>query len=80
MRPRLFVDKDERALYLNESPKFTVYRKGECTVSIRIGDKSSMRFTLAVAIAMNGSKLPLFVIFKGKPGGFHFTMTARYFI
>lgn len=59
--PRLLVNMDETAVYLNASPKRTVHRKGERTVSIRIGGSSSMRFTLAVIVAMDGTKLPLFV-------------------
>ncbi len=38
-------------------------------MSIMIGGTSSARFTLAVTVAMDGTKLPLFVIFKGVPGG-----------
>lgn len=67
--PRLLVNMDETAIYLNCSPKRTVYGKGERTVSIRIGGTSSMRFTPAVTVAMDGTKLPLFAIFKGTPGG-----------
>ena len=67
--PKLFVNMDETAVYLNCSPKRTIHHRGERTVAIRIGGTSSMRFTLAVTVAMDGTKLPLFVIFKGKPGG-----------
>ncbi len=38
-------------------------------MSVLIGSASSMRFTLAVSVAMDGSNLPLFFMFKGKPGG-----------
>ena len=37
--------------------------------SIMVGGTSSRRFTLAVTVAMDEAKLPLFVIFKGVPGG-----------
>ena len=67
--PKYLVNMDETAVYLNISSNRTVHPKGEKTVSIHIGGASSMRFTLAVSIAMDGTKLPLFVIFKGMPGG-----------
>ena len=67
--PRYLINMDETAIYLNCSPVRTVHPRGEKTVSIMIGGTSSMRFTLAVTVAMDGSKLPLFVIFKGVPGG-----------
>ena len=67
--PKYLVNMDETAIYLNCAPKRTVHLKGEKTVSVMIGGSSSMRFTLAVTVAMDGTKLPLFVIFKGKQGG-----------
>ena len=67
--PRFFVNMDETAVYSNCSPNRTVHPKGEKTVSIMIGGTSSTRFTLAVSVATDGSKLPLFAIFKGVPSG-----------
>ena len=67
--PHYFVNMDETAIYLNCSPKRTVHAKGEKTVPIMLGGASGMRFTLAVSVAMDGTKLPLFAIFKGVPGG-----------
>ena len=55
--------------FLDCAPNRSVHVKGEKTVSVMIGSASSMRFTLAVSVAMDSSKLPFFVIFKGKPGG-----------
>ncbi len=46
-----------------------IHKKGEKTVSIMIGGASSARFMFAVSVAMDRTKLPLFVILKGKPGG-----------
>ena len=43
--------------------------KEERTVSIRVGGSSSRGLTLVVWVTMDGTKLPLFVKFKGKPGG-----------
>ena len=62
--PKSFINMDEAAVYLNCAPNRTVHLKGEKTVSATIKRSSSMRFTLSLPIAMDGSKLPLFVIFK----------------
>ena len=67
--PHYLINMDETAIYLNCSPKRTVHSKGEKTVPIMLGGTSGMRFTLAVSVAMDGTKLPLFAIFKGTPGG-----------
>ena len=63
------MNMDETAVYMNCSPKHPVHVKIENTLSIMILASTSMRFTLAVTIAMDGTKLTLFVIFKGTPVG-----------
>ena len=63
--PRFLVNMGETAVYLNCSPNRSLLLEVEKTVSIMIGGTSSTRFTLAVTFAIDGSKLPLFVIFKG---------------
>ena len=60
---------DETAVYLNCRPTRTVHPTREKTVAANIGGATSSRFTFAVSIAMDGTKLPLFVIFKGQRGG-----------
>ena len=67
--PKYLLYMDETAVYLNCASNRTVHPKGEKTIFIMVGGSSSMRFTLAVTIAMDGSKLLLFVIFKGTPVG-----------
>ena len=67
--PHYLVNMDETAVYLNCSPSRTVHQEVGKTVSIMIGGTSSRSFTLAVTVAMVGTKLPLFVIFKGVTGG-----------
>ncbi len=67
--PRYLVNMDQTAVFLNCSPTRTVDIKGKRTVSIRVGGSGSMKFTLCVAVALDGTKLPLFVIFKGQPNG-----------
>ena len=66
---KLFVNMDETNIHFNCKPKRTVHTKGSKTISIRIGCSTSLRVTLCVSIAMDGTKLPLFIIFKGKPNG-----------
>ena len=66
--PRFLVNMDETAIYLNCSPNRTVHPTDGKAVSIIVGGISSTRFTLAVIITMDGTKLPLFVIFKGTLG------------
>ena len=60
---------NQTAVYLNCSLNCTVVTKGKCTISIRIGRSSSIQFTVCVSIATDGTKLPWFAIFKGKPNG-----------
>ena len=67
--PMLFVNMDETNIEFNCKPTQTVHRRGEKTISIRIGGSTSLRATLCVSIAMDGTKLPLFIIFKGQSGG-----------
>ena len=64
--PMFLINMDETAVYFNSPPTHTLHTKGEKTVSISI-QGASLRVKVAVSIAMNGTKLPLFVIFKGKP-------------
>ena len=64
---KYFVNMDETNVYFNCKPKRTVNLKGQKTISIRIGSSTSLRVTVCVSIAMDGTKLPLFLIFKGMP-------------
>ncbi len=43
--------------------------KGEKPVSVMIVGTTSMKFTLAISVAIDGTKPPLFTIFKATPGG-----------
>ena len=66
--PKRLINMDETNVYLNCTPMRTVHPKGERTVAVNIGGITPTRFTFTVTVAMDGSKLPLFVIFKGKRG------------
>ena len=67
--PHYLISMDETAVFLHCASNRTVHVKEKKTVSVMIASASSMRFILAVSVAMDGSKLSLFAIFKGKPGG-----------
>lgn len=67
--PHFLVNLDETAVYLNRFPTRTVHAKGKKTVSVMIGGALSIRFTLAVSVAMDSTKLALFATFKGISGG-----------
>ena len=67
--PKYLINMDETAVHLNCTPTRTVHPKGEKTISINIDNSNTARITVAVSVAIDGSKFPLFVIFKGKPGG-----------
>ena len=63
------INMDETCVHLNCTPNRTVHTTGEKTVAVMIGNSTPERITVAVSVALDGSKLPLFVIFKGKTGG-----------
>ena len=63
------MNMDQTAVYLNCSLNRTVDTKVKRTISIRVDRASSLCFTLCASIAMDGTKLPLFVILKGKTNG-----------
>eukprot|EP00171_Calliarthron_tuberculosum_P018575 IDg18575t1 len=58
---RLFCNMDETAVKLTNA----VHTKGDNTVSVHNGGSSANRCTVFVTVAMDGTELLLFVIFKG---------------
>ena len=67
--PNFLSNMGQTLVYMNCAPNRTVQRRGKRTVSIRTGVSSSNRIALAVTVAMDGTKLPLFCTIKGKKGG-----------
>lgn len=65
----MFVNMDETAIFFEARSKSTVHRTGARTVSARESGSNSRRLTACVSVACDGTKLPLFLIFKGKPNG-----------
>ncbi len=64
-----FVNIDQTPVFMNFAPHHTVRRKGKkyCVHTSR--GVNLQRFSLAVAVAMDGTELFLFVVFKVIPGG-----------
>jgi hypothetical protein len=58
---------DETNADFSVKPKITLHRGGDRTVSAT-GATSSQRCTVMLACAADGTKLPPYIIFKGKPG------------
>ena len=52
---------------MNYCPKRSVHPKVQKTVSIKLGGAGSYQLMIADAVAINGTKLALFFIFKGQP-------------
>ena len=67
--PKFLCKMDQTPLYMNCAPTRTVHRRGERNVSIRTGGSSSNSITVAVTVAIDGTKLPLFCIIKEKKSG-----------
>lgn len=62
------VNMDETEIHLNCSPNTTINLFGERTIAIFVDGTSSMHLTHPVSVTMDETKLPLFLIFEGKPG------------
>ena len=62
------VNGDETPIGFDVSPKSTIARKGERTVRIK-KSTATQKATVFLAVARDGTKLPPFIIFKGKPNG-----------
>ena len=65
-KPKLLCNMDQTPGYMNCTPGHTVHKKGARTVSIKVGGTKGLGSTVAVTLAMDGTKLPLFVILREK--------------
>ena len=68
--PHYPINMNETAVCLNCSRNRTIHARGAKTVSVMIGGAKYIRPTLAVPVAMDGTKLSVNVIFKGTPVGY----------
>lgn len=55
-------------MYMTCTTHRTIQVKGPRTVSVRVGGTKGLGITVAVTVAMDRTKLPLLVAFKGKAG------------
>jgi transposase-like protein len=69
---KYFINMDQTAVYFEMKSSTTVHKKGERTVSVRDSASNSKRATVVLAVAADGTKLPPFVVFKGKCHSFDF--------
>jgi hypothetical protein len=63
---KYFINMDQTAVYFEMKSSTTVHEKGARTVSVRESGSNSKRATICLAVAADGTKLPPFVVFKGK--------------
>lgn len=63
------VNMDEPALFFEARVRSTKHHTGARSISIRASGSSNGRMSACVSIACDGTKLPLFLLFKGKPDG-----------
>jgi hypothetical protein len=66
MELKYFINMDQTAVYFEMKTTTTVHEVGAKTVSIRESGSNSKRATICLAVAADGTKLPPFVVFKGK--------------
>jgi hypothetical protein len=65
---KFFLNMDQTAIYFEAKTSFVVAKKGSKNVPCRASGSDAKRCTVVVTIAADGTKLPPFFIFKGKPG------------
>jgi hypothetical protein len=63
---KYFINMDRTAVYFESKSSNTVNKVGAQTVSIHKSGSNSKSATIILAVAADGTKLPLFVVFKGK--------------
>lgn len=59
---------DEIALYFEAKSRSAVHPRRAASVHVRASGSINSRMTVCCFVAADGTKLPLFVIFKGTPG------------
>ena len=64
-----FVNIDETAVYFDSNHNCTIYERGAKTVLLRRGCTADKRCTVCVNVSGDGTKLPLFVVFKRTANG-----------
>lgn len=65
----LFVNTDETAVFFGARLKSTVHVVEHSTVSVKCTEGNNKSMKVCISVAFDGTKLPLFVIFKNHPSG-----------
>ena len=65
---KYMVNKDQTNVYFHSAHLSAKRRKAERTVSVKTKE-FSFCLTISVAVAMDGTNLPLFILMKGNPVG-----------
>ena len=63
----MFVNMDETAIYFDNHHNYAINEKGAKIVPVRHGSSANKRCTVCVTVTADGTRLPLFIIFKGSP-------------
>ena len=66
---RFILNMDQTPVYFSMNSKKTLDLIGKKTIHIRTSTNDTKRVTVAVTIAADGTVLPSYLVFKGKPGG-----------
>jgi hypothetical protein len=67
--PSMIVSMDETEVHYEQTATTTIAPTNSRTVAIRGSGSNSQRLTACSTCAQDGTKLPLFVVFKAKPHG-----------
>lgn len=65
---KYFINMDQTAVYFESKAKTTVDKRGKKVIHARDSASNDKRATVCVTVAADGTKLPLFYVFKGVPG------------
>ncbi|TYZ53725.1 hypothetical protein PybrP1_000453 [[Pythium] brassicae (nom. inval.)] len=63
------VNTDETAVFFESKTARTVNKRGARTIAIQASNSNGKHMTICVACAVDGTKLPLMFVFKGKANG-----------
>ncbi|GMF65642.1 unnamed protein product [Phytophthora lilii] len=67
--PSMIVNMDEMAVHYEQTATTTIASTNSSSVAIRGSGSNSQRLTACITCAQDGTKLPLFLVFKAKPRG-----------
>lgn len=66
---RFIINMDQTPVFFSMVPNNTLQQRGSRTVNVRASSGSTIRITAAVTVTAAGGRLPLLIVYKGKPNG-----------